>query len=100
MDQGDKFSGTITHSVVGGRGNSNQINNNNAHTLGAGKRESFLDETLSLIFADVPKLSAREIELNERLVKAREKIAEKKERERLQKMEDELRELEAQLGED
>ncbi|KDR73383.1 hypothetical protein GALMADRAFT_158439 [Galerina marginata CBS 339.88] len=82
VDKGDQYNGTISHSAVGGRGNSNQITNNDSSEQG--------DQ----------KLSDREIEAIERLKQARAKVAAKKERERIKRLEDEVKQLERELEEE
>jgi len=105
VDHGDNFSGSISSSTVGGRGNSNKIYNSNHEQQSPGTviRGPSLTLCCWLIYwllVAEQKISAREIELNIRLAKAREKLAAKKEKERLKKLEEEVKLLEALATED
>ncbi|PPQ97644.1 hypothetical protein CVT26_002442 [Gymnopilus dilepis] len=82
VDQGDKFNGPISHSAVGGRGNTNTLSNYG----GSG--------------GDTPSPSSREADIDQRMAQIRQRLAAKKERERLKQKEEELKRLEAELGDD
>ena len=103
VDQGDKFNGPISHSAVGGRGNTNTLSNYGGS--GGGETREYLlllrfIHLLDILFADTPSPSSREADIDQRVAQIRQRLAAKKERERLKQKEEELKRLEAELGDD